>query len=226
MALDGHRSNLSPESRQYLERVEKRLKAANAQIASLETDVGYLKSRIAQPVSTGIGDNSVTTAKIQDGAVTDAKIVSVDGAKVTGTVATALNATDAYIAQHSDGVSWDAYNRNAVGTGFFGVWMNSALQLMRNTSSERFKENISPLEKGYEVLNLQPVEYDRIGGGHEYGLIAEQVYEYLPEIVTWFADPDSEDEPVIDGVRYDLLSVALLSVVKDLARRVEELENG
>ena len=50
----------------------------------------------------------------------------------------------------------------------------------------------------------------------EYGLIAEQVAQYCPELVSWF-------EGEIDSVRYDLLSVQLLNVVKHQDAQIKAL---
>jgi hypothetical protein len=47
--------------------------------------------------------------------------------------------------------------------------------------------------------------------------VAEQVHEHVPELVSWF---DGE----IDSVRYDLLSVALIDVVRDQENRIRALE--
>lgn len=213
MGLDGTKSNLSPDAAQYLGNLERQLKTAVDQISSIRGDVDYLKKRVVANGDATIPDNSITTPKIADGAVTDAKIASVASAKISGDVANA------------DTVSVAAYSRNAVGPAtWYAVWMNASRQLMRNTSSRRFKENIKSYQFGRRALGLKPVEYDRIGGGHEYGLIAEQVFEHVPEIVTWFKHPDSDDEAVIDGVRYDLLSVALLDIVRDQEERILALE--
>lgn len=123
----------------------------------------------------------------------------------------------------ADGPTSSAYGRSATGSGLYAVWMNSSLQFMRNTSSRRYKENITAADLDTEdVLAIQAVEYDRIGGEREFGLIAEQVAETLPEIVTYFHE-EGEDEPRIDGVRYDLLSVALLQVAqRERAARVAQ----
>jgi hypothetical protein len=48
-------------------------------------------------------------------------------------------------------------------------------------------------------------------------LIAEEVLELVPELVVFF-------ENEVDGLRYDLLSVALLDVVKQLDARLKLLE--
>jgi hypothetical protein len=89
----------------------------------------------------------------------------------------------------------------------------------RNTSSIQYKENVRTHNTDpANVLALQPVIYDRIdGGSNEYGLIAEQVAEHFPELIVWF-------DGKIDGLRYDLLPVALLDVVRDQENRIRALE--
>lgn len=139
--------------------------------------------------------------------------------------------------------SWQAFNQNVPGTSFYAVWVGNSAgnQFGRNTSSARYKHNIRKHETAPDgVLALTPVVYDRNdelaypedpetherligppnlipGAKGEYGLIAEQVAEHVPEIVQWY-------EGEIDGIRYDLLSVALLDVVKDQAARLAALE--
>ena len=54
----------------------------------------------------------------------------------------------------------------------------------------------------------------------EFGLIAEDVAEHLPEVIVRDADG------VVDGVRYDLLPVAMIPALQDLAARVAELEGA
>ncbi|KUM41193.1 tail fiber domain-containing protein [Arthrobacter sp. EPSL27] len=139
--------------------------------------------------------------------------------------------------------SWQAYNQNVPGTSFYAVWVGNGAgnQFGRNTSSARYKNNIRRHDSdASDVLALQPVIYDRNdqlvypedpetgerligppnlipGAKGEYGLIAEQVAEHVPEIVQWY-------EGRIDGIRYDLLSVALLDVVKEQNERIAALE--
>lgn len=141
--------------------------------------------------------------------------------------------------------SWQAYNQNVPGTSFYAVWVGNSAgnQFGRNTSSAKYKNNIRRHDTAPDgVLALQPVVYDRNdvldypedpetherligppnlirGAKGEYGLIAEQVAEHVPEIIQWY---DGE----IDGIRYDLLSVALLDVVKDQEARIRALESN
>jgi hypothetical protein len=119
---------------------------------------------------------------------------------------------------HADSVS---------GSGtYYAVWVQGDGTFARNTSSRRFKQNIRDIDIDPDaVLSLRPRVYDRRpkeeGGDYlrdEFGLIAEEVAETLPEIVTY------DEEGRIDALRYDLLGVALLSVVQDQAERIERLE--
>lgn len=131
--------------------------------------------------------------------------------------------------------SWQAFNQNVPGTTFYAVWVGNGgnFQFGRNTSSVRYKTNIREhYTDPANVLALTPVIYDRLeqeftdeegnvsvreAASDEYGLIAEQVHEHFPELVTWY-------EGKIDGIRYDLLSVALLTVVQDQEKRINALE--
>jgi hypothetical protein len=122
-------------------------------------------------------------------------------------------------AHDADG-SAHAFNYNVGGTSFYAVWVGSDNLLGKNTSSARYKDNIRQHRiDPARVLALEPVLYERKHNGDvtEYGLIAEQVAEHVPELAQWFHGH-------IDNVRYDLLSVALLAVVKDQERRLRALE--
>lgn len=127
---------------------------------------------------------------------------------------------DANAVRYAEGPTSSAYGRTVSGGGFFAVWMDAGLQFGRNTSAAKYKEHVEsyPVDPA-RVLALRPVVYHRIGtpeGEWEYGLIADEVEDLVPELCTYF-----EDE--VDGVRYDLLAVALLSVAQDQARHIETL---
>lgn len=138
------------------------------------------------------------------------------GSQITSRVG---SATDAIGSQ-------SGWTNNVAGTEFYAVWVgnDANYSLGRNVSSVRYKMNIRAHRVDpAKVLKLTPVLYDRIpsppltAGVNEYGLIAEQVAEHCPELVTWFNGE-------IDSVRYDLLGVALLPVVKHQQARIEALE--
>lgn len=137
----------------------------------------------------------------------------------------------------ADGSAY-AFNNNVAGTTFYAVWVGNdgGNHLGKNTSSMRYKQNVRPYAVDpAKVLQLQPKIFDRkpvriptpegqegpdqmvTGATDEYGLIAEEVNELVPEIVVWYAGQ-------IDGIRYDLLALALLDVAKDQDRQLKQQE--
>ena len=80
--------------------------------------------------------------------------------------------------------------------------------LVQNTSSKRFKDNITPMDIASEkLLKLEPVtfSYKHDTDKHRcYGLIAEEVEKILPGLVTYNAEGE------IHGIKYNDLSPILL----------------
>lgn len=162
------------------------------------------------------------------------------GSDVTSAVANATNATEATHAAQADGSEY-GWTNNVAGGTFYALWVGNdgGFHFGRNVSSIKYKENV--VTHGIDpagVLALRPVRYDRKatyrfptdaagnrligpeqrfeGAKNEYGLIAEEVEQTLPEIVTRY-------NGVVDGVRYDLLGVAVLSVVKAQQEQIDKL---
>ncbi|MEV3858485.1 tail fiber domain-containing protein [Streptomyces sp. NPDC050095] len=134
--------------------------------------------------------------------------------------------------ESGDTIAWangskKPHNNSASGSGtYYAVWVEGDGTFCRNTSSLRFKQNVRDIGIAPDaVLSLRPRLYDRRpkeeGGDYrrdEFGLIAEEVAETLPEIVTY------DEQGRIDALRYDLLGVALLPVVQAQERRLRDLE--
>jgi hypothetical protein len=165
---------------------------------------------------------------------------------VTSAVANATHAATATEATHAaqaDGSEY-GWTNNVAGTSFYALWVGNdgGFHLGRNVSSIKYKENVTDAAvTPAGVLNLRPVKYDRKptfkypedadgvrlegpaqkfeGAKNEFGLIAEEVNEHLPEIVTRYGGE-------IDGVRYDLLGVALLPVVQQQAEDIALLKQA
>jgi hypothetical protein len=122
------------------------------------------------------------------------------------------------------------HNFTPQGPNVYQVWVDSNRNFCRNVSSARYKQNIRSHPVAPEaVLALRPVLYDmRSTEGDEqpatdlYGLIAEETAELVPELVTFNEDGQAE------AIRYDLLGVALLDVVRqqyrDLAHLREQVD--
>ncbi len=111
----------------------------------------------------------------------------------------------------------------ASGTGtLYAVVMDASGNFYRGSSSSvRYKTNIQPLaDPTYKILDASPVSFDyKESGNKSVGLIAEELDELgLKELVIYNNDGQA------DGVAYDKVSVYLLNVIKDLKKRVEELE--
>lgn len=155
------------------------------------------------------------------------------GGDVTSAVA---NATEAVHAAQSDGSQYGWTNAVA-GTEFYALWVGNdgGFHFGRNTSSLRYKMNVrDAVADPRRVLNLRPVVYDRKpttsplpdgvegparqypGARDEFGLIAEETFQHVPEVITRF---DGE----IDGIRYELLPVAMIPLLQEHDRDLREL---
>ncbi len=87
-------------------------------------------------------------------------------------------------------------------------------------SDVRLKSNINTLEYGLEKINnLRGVTYTR-DGRENIGVIAQEVEEVLPNIVL-----TADDEMGTKSVDYSRITAVLIEAVKELTKRVEELEN-
>ena len=163
---------------------------------------------------------------------------------VTSAVANATNAANASEAAHAamaDGSQY-GWTNNVAGTEFYALWVGNdgGYHLGRNVSSIKYKENVRDADVDpAAVLNLRPVTYDRKptfkypedpetgeraegpeqkfeGAKNQFGLIAEETHEHVPELVTFFGGE-------IDGIDYSLLGVALLPVVKSQQEQIDKL---
>jgi hypothetical protein len=92
--------------------------------------------------------------------------------------------------------------------------------LVKVTSSERYKKDIRDLEVGSEgVCDLRPVRFKwKESGEEDIGLIAEEVNEVIKELVVC----DQEGRP--DAVKYDRIALYLLAVVKAQQQKIATLE--
>ena len=95
------------------------------------------------------------------------------------------------------------------GAGTYAVKWAAGGVITKDTSSERYKDNIRDSIYGLStVLNLQSRMFEYKNGGRtDVGLIAEEVVEYIPELVPL----DQEGRP--DAVNYDrIVSVCVKAI--------------
>ncbi len=89
------------------------------------------------------------------------------------------------------------------------------------SSSKRYKEDVRPLEDDFhKILQVEPKSFmDKASGQREIGYIAEEFDGMgLNNLVIY----DKEHQP--DGLKYELVSLYLLEVVKELKTKNEELQ--
>ena len=113
---------------------------------------------------------------------------------------------------------------NATSSGGTAVFINSSGKLGTSTSSQRFKEQIKPMEQASEALfALKPMSFHYKKeidpqGTNQFGLVAEEVEKVNPDLVV----RDKEGKPYT--VRYDQVNAMLLNEFLKEHRKVEELE--
>ena len=114
----------------------------------------------------------------------------------------------------------NVHNKTGTGTQL-QVYVMPSGELTVGASSERYKDNIT--DWGVDIAALMSLaprlfEWRDFPGEVDIGLIAEEAYAAgLPWLVRF-------DGPVIEGVRYDRLPVALLAVAQHQQSRLEEIE--
>ncbi len=94
---------------------------------------------------------------------------------------------------------------------------------INETSSIRLKENVNPITDALDsILQLVGVTYDRKDGSryNEPGLVAEQVAEVLPNLVS----RDEDGNP--SGVNYTRVTAYLIEAIKSLKEEINDLKNG
>jgi hypothetical protein len=102
---------------------------------------------------------------------------------------------------------------NADGRGLANAWVTY--------SSRRWKTNIQPIEEALaKVERLRGVSFDwKENGGHDIGLIAEEVGEVVPEVVAY--EENGKDARSLDYAR---LTAVLIEAVKEQQRVIEGLK--
>ena len=105
-------------------------------------------------------------------------------------------------------------------TGGVGISGQLTATTLVETSSIAFKENVNPIENALEsILQLVGVTYDRKDTGqHEAGLIAEDVYNVIPNIVS----KDIDGNPY--GIQYTKITAYLVECIKSLKQEINELK--
>lgn len=88
------------------------------------------------------------------------------------------------------------------------------------TSDKHLKENIKSFQSPSNILNISTVTYNYTNKAHvnEIGLIAQDVEQYVPQIVKEFNG--------FKSVQYDRIGVILLPIVREQQKKILELEES
>tara|TARA_R110000744_G_scaffold195199_2_gene314200 strand:- start:168 stop:1307 length:1140 start_codon:yes stop_codon:yes gene_type:complete len=99
-------------------------------------------------------------------------------------------------------------------------------------SDSRLKKNILPIQNALSTIcKLEGVSYDwrYKDGNRQLGVIAQQVQEFVPEIVTEtklpLAGKTADDDTTYKTVNYEMLVPHLIEAIKELTSKVEYLES-
>jgi hypothetical protein len=139
----------------------------------------------------------------------------------------------------ASGTDGRIFSGSLSGGGTTGASISDGGQIIRTTSSERYKQDIEPLEVNYQdLLSLEPKRFKLKNEASEdenaryyAGFIAEEIAKTsLTDFVAYTTDEDGNKIP--DGVYYAELSTALLTaikhqdqLIKSLTSRIKALED-
>ena len=209
---------------------------SNTVTLGTDTTGNYVASLVAGTgvtLTNNTGEGATPTVAIGQAVATTSNVTFNN---ITANGTTTLNGT-AYLGNASSDI---VYSTSMYGTStitnsqdvriFFGATSGTNYQwrIFRDTSSRRYKRNITHIEDTDKILDVQPVtyydkvDYDNNDGDVElqYGLIAEEMAEN--EVGTNYVVRGEDGS--IESVQYSRLVVPLLSALRHLRKRVDELE--
>jgi hypothetical protein len=191
---------------------------ALANIATTVTDainsLSYTKSEI---------DSRISTAVASPGNITPGSVAA--SGPISGTAVSSSGDVNASGQVVSAGVIVSPGTKaNTVTTGYSSLWADASGNFGANTSSRRYKQDITPVLTDlpgflglttYRFRYIAAVEEFGDDAPWELGLIAEDVVEVAPWACFY-----EEDGVTVKGINYDRLVVALLNVVQDHEQRL------
>jgi hypothetical protein len=117
-------------------------------------------------------------------------------------------------------------NAGSIGSYTFGtgpVYANAGLLTMTNPSDSRLKDNINNISWGLsDILKLRPVSYhwkdDKINQGVQFGFIAQEVQDVMPEAIKEFGE-----DIIYLGLEKDAIYVTLVKAIQEQNQMIQEL---
>jgi hypothetical protein len=176
------------------------------------TGVGVSNSKLTFQPSTGTLFATIGQFATMNGSTANSGTLTLRG------TSSATKATASVLM--TDGVaSTTTTSGTLVVTGGVGVSGQLTAATLVETSSIAFKENVNQIDNALDiVMQLFGVTYDRKDTGkHEAGLIAEDVYKVVPDLVAL----DEHGKPY--GLQYTKLTAYLIESIKSLKQELDLL---
>jgi hypothetical protein len=148
--------------------------------------------------------------------------LDVDGVSTSGNALAEFN--------NVNGIGVRSFATNTGATAFVGIGGSGGNDFLAqgagtdygSTSSVRWKNNVNPIENALNiVMNTRGVTFDwdeEHGGRHDVGFIAEEIGEYIPEIVMW-----EQNSSYAVGLDYSRVTPVLLEAIKEQQNQIEQL---
>jgi hypothetical protein len=154
---------------------------------------------------------------------------STTGARLTTWGAGTGTSTFSFVAYNASGFGVlacrDDWRVSLASLGTGTVYSNGGALTNTNPSDLRLKTNVESVEYGLnEILQLNPVTYnlkeDKLNQGKQYGFIAQQVQEVMPDLVK----PLQFEEDLL-GLDKEAIYTILIKAIQELNAKVSALEN-
>lgn len=158
---------------------------------------------VTLPETTDSSSTTTGTLVVSGGVGIALKLYAGGDVRFTSSTASSSTSTGALVVTGGAGVGGTLYTTNLV-----------------ETSSITIKENINPIENALDsIMKLCGVTYDRKDIElHEAGLIAEQVANVLPDMVSY------DDNGNANGVKYSKLTAYLVEAIKTIKTELDQLK--
>jgi hypothetical protein len=186
-------------------------------LSSLQVTAGMLAPGAAVPDQIGHNGKVLGT----DGTSSTANWVYVDSDTITNDAIITSKIRNLAVIQEKiadDAIIRRTISPNAVGSSELDETHTYIALDFMITSDERLKSNIQTIDNGLDkVINMRGVSFD-IGGSHKIGVIAQEMEQIVPEVVT-----TGEDD--FKTVSYGSLVGVLIEAIKDLNAKIKKLEN-